>query len=287
MSLRNPVSSGFYITGIDGLGPPKANVCMAQYSAGDGGKFSMARAEYRNITFQLGFMPFPTIEATRHRSYMMFPVKEPVYIKIETDERSVYTKGYVESNTPTIFSRNEGCSISVLCPDSYFRDVNSQETSLFAVAPTFTFPWSNTSGSSTLVMSSISNQTTVDIVYNGEAEAGVIVDIELAATVSTGKFVVYDYTQSKGVSIDVAKMTSIIGYAPTRGCRIVISTVMGEKEVYCKPLYSTENLNLLTAVTGDSDWFTLQKGINTFIVGCDVAYAAQYTFYNDVLYYGV
>lgn len=133
LDLRAPEKSGLYISSITGLGPGKASVNTTQLASADGSVFNSARALERNIVMTLGCMQVPgvteTIEDARQKTYKYFPKKQILEFYIETDNRKLYTYGYVESNEPDIFSNNEKCVISIICPDPLFYSaMNSSET---------------------------------------------------------------------------------------------------------------------------------------------------------------
>ena len=120
MELTNPSSSGLIIREIEGLGPVKATINFTESANIDGAYENSARLETRNIVLSLQFLPKPTIEDTRQMTYKYFPVKRNVRLHVETDNRSCYVDGRVESNEPDIFSKEEGCQISILCADPHF-----------------------------------------------------------------------------------------------------------------------------------------------------------------------
>lgn len=126
--LSNPESSGLIISSIDGLGPAKASVHLSDLATDEGSTDNGAKLETRNIVISLRFLAKPTIEEIRLKTYRFFPIKQLVKIIIKTDNRECYTIGRVESNVPNIFSKEEGCQISILCPDPYFYDI--KETNL-------------------------------------------------------------------------------------------------------------------------------------------------------------
>ena len=118
---------GLLIKSIDGLGPAKANINVVQMATLDGSYYNSARLDQRNIVIGLIFNG--DIENARLNTYEDFPIKGEVKLEIETDRRTVYTKGYVESNEPDIFSKQEEAQISIICPDPYFYDVESVQIS--------------------------------------------------------------------------------------------------------------------------------------------------------------
>ena len=127
MELTNPEASGFTIRSIDGIGPTKSNINVYDVPSIDGGLFNSARTQSRNITLKLGFEwiklgdhTTPLIEDARHLSYKFFPLKRKIRLEFVTDYRTLYIDGYIESNEPDIFSKDETTVISVICPDPNF-----------------------------------------------------------------------------------------------------------------------------------------------------------------------
>ena len=145
LELRSPEQSGFFIRGIEGLGPAKAVINTRESLSSDGAFYNSARLNARNIVFNLGFLENLTIEETRQSSYKYFPIKKRIEILIETDRRFGKAFGYVESNEPDIFSNDEGSVVSVLCPDPYFYSLETFEVDFSSVVGGFTFPFSNES----------------------------------------------------------------------------------------------------------------------------------------------
>lgn len=143
--LTEPEKSGIIIRSIDGLGPAKANMHLTDLATIDGGIDNGAKLDTRNIVLSLLFLKNPTIEDTRLKTYKYFPIKQNITFKIKTDNRECYTIGRVESNTPNIFDRDEGCQISIICPDPYFYNVEDDDVIFFADNASFEFPFSNES----------------------------------------------------------------------------------------------------------------------------------------------
>lgn len=147
--LTEPESSGFIIRSIEGLGPAKANVNFTELATLDGALDNGAMLESKNIVLSLIFIGTPTIEDTRLKSYKYFPIKQNVKFEIETDNRHCFITGRVESNVPKIFAESgtdrEGCQISIMCPGSYFQDVEDTIVDLYSTTSEFEFPFENDS----------------------------------------------------------------------------------------------------------------------------------------------
>lgn len=151
IELTRPEKSGFIVKNITGLGPDKADVNITEVVTRDGGIFNSARKTTRNIVMQLEFTYDPqltdvglySIEDCRHRSYQYFPLKRKVSLDILTDSQELTIDGYVETNEPDIFSQKEGCMISILCTDPFFKSKNKQITQESGSVKAFEFPFSN------------------------------------------------------------------------------------------------------------------------------------------------
>lgn len=180
LELTRPEKSGLIVTSVEGLGPAKSSINITDISTGDGGVFNSSRLDKRNIVIDLAFLQTgnETIEDIRQKTYLYFPVKKKVRLTIVTDNRTLETEGYVESNEPNIFSASEGCQISVICPDPLFYSPENSTTSFSGVKSAFGFPFSNESLTEPLLeMGELQNQTEQVIVYDGNAEIGMTIHI--------------------------------------------------------------------------------------------------------------
>lgn len=146
INLFNPKSSGFDVRKIDGLGPVKANITTTKLVTTDGDYYNSARANGRNIVITLGFNIVPelgikSIEDCRQLLYKYCPLKKKLRFTVITDNREVYTYGYVESNEPDIFSEDETSQISLICPFPWFQTDETNTVKLSNVKPLFKFPF--------------------------------------------------------------------------------------------------------------------------------------------------
>lgn len=285
LDLRRPEESGFIVTSVTGLGAGKANINMTEVATNDGGLYNSARLPKRNIVISLKFMFQETIEDMRHLSYKYFPIKKKVTMKIETDNRSAEIEGYVESNEPNIFSKDEGSDISIVCPNPFFYSSGDSTTVFFGVEPMFEFPFSNESLTELLlIMGEIRNETERVVVYSGDAEVGVTITIH--ALGEAGDITIYNTGTREVMHLDVEKLRALTGSGIVAGDDIIICTVKGKKSV--KLLRAGVETNILNCLDKTSDWFQLTKGDNVF------AYTAaggstnlQFKVENKIAYEGV
>ena len=262
LDLFHPEKSGLIVRSISGLGPPKANINSTDLATADGALYSSARASTRNIVFNLQFMFAPTIEDSRQLTYKYFPLKKLVKIEVETDNRSLETSGYVESNSPDIFSREETTQISIVCLDPFFYDPNPSVTQFATVTPTFEFPFSNESISESLIeFGTINLDTRSTIDYVGDVDTGVLITVHALGSVS-GSLTIYNVETQEKMVIDLTKIKTLIGKDYGSGDDIIISTVSGDK--YVQVLHDGKYTNAIAAIEKLADWFQVSVGRNIF-----------------------
>lgn len=288
LEMTKPEKSGFIIESVEGLGPVKANVNTTASATHDGSRFNSARAEERNIVFNFVFTETyggELIENTRQRTYKYFPLKREVTILVETDNRTVKTKGYVESNEPDIFSEREGCQISIVCPDPYFYSDDINTTIFYSVEPWFEFPFSNESVSDKLLeMGKINYNTGNVIFYEGDSEIGVIIRIHAVGEVKN--LVIHDLGKRETMRIDTDKLATITGSGIIDRDDIIISTLKGDK--YITLVREGVEYNILNCLDKGTAWFTLTAGDNLFAFAADEGVTnLQFQIENQIIYEGV
>ncbi len=287
MTEDNP-AHGLLIKSIDGLGPAKANINTTNLATNDGSLYNSARLDPRNILIKFIFGYAASIEDTRQRTYRYFPIKKPLEFLIETDNRIAKTSGYVESNEPDIFSKEESNTISIVCPDPYFYSAgeNGTNTTVFyGTEPLFEFVFSNESLDEDLIeFGSIENETEKTVYYDGDSEIGITITIH--ALGEARNITIYNTGTREVMRIDTDKIQELTGSGIVAGDDIIISTVRGDKTITL--LRGGHYINILNALDKGSDWFSLTKGDNVF------AYVAEYgsenlqfKIENQIIYEGV
>ena len=279
LDLMRPERSGFIVKSITGLGPGKANINTSEVSTTDGGLFNSSRLPVRNIVLSLEFMEMfehidgwaQSIEEARLKSYRFFPIKRQVTLVIETDKRTVEISGYIESNDPAIFSKNEGSEISIICPDPYFYSVNDVvSTEFYGVEPLLEFEFSNESTTDPLIeMGSISMTTEQTIEYEGDIEIGVTITIHATGEANDIAIIHNHGNTSGSIRIDTTKLKNVMktDYTIKEGDEIVISTMKGNKNVKLKR--DGNEYLILNCLDKNVDWFQLARGKNTFTYTAD------------------
>lgn len=285
IDLTNPEGSGFIIESIDGLGPPRANVNLTELATSDGSIDNSAFLETRNIVLSLRFLENPTIEATRLLTYKYFPIKRTITFLIETDRRNCMIMGRVESNEPDIFSEEEGCQISILCPDPYFYSVQDNGTVFFGVRSRFEFPFSNESLTENLIeLGQIQNQTEASIFYEGDAEVGMNIHIHILGEVEN--ISIYSLRTKEVFKINNKRLEDITGNGLKSGDEIILTTTKGNKGLIL--LRDGMKTNIINIIDKPISWFQLAKGENTFIYMADQGLSnVEIRIENKVVYEGI
>lgn len=262
LDLFHPEKSGLIVKSVSGLGPPKATINNTDLATADGALYSSARASTRNIVFNLQFMYAPTIEDARQKTYKYFPLKKKIGIRVETDNRTLETEGYVESNQPDIFSKEESTQISILCLDPFFYDPLPSLAQFATVTAAFEFPFSNESLTEDLIeFGTINLDTRSTLDYQGDVDTGVLITIHALGEVS-GKIIVYNVETLEQIAIDLSRIKTLIKRDFGNGDDIIISTVSGDK--YVQILHDGKYTNGISAIEKNADWFQISVGRNIF-----------------------
>ena len=270
MVLNSPTNvtsdTGFVVSKIDGLGPVDADINTTEMAV-DGDHFNSARIGKRNIVMELIFYSEvgDGIESVRQYSYRLFPTKKPVYIEIETSNRKVYTKGYVEKNEPDIFSDMESNQVSIICPNHEWYDAeDSQITEL-------------TTGIDT------------EIDYEGEVEVGgyLVMEIDAAVTAPVADGIpafTISCVNPDGDAQQIQVFTPTDGFV--QGDILTISSVPGNKFCIWTDTADADNpaLNLLNQ---NPDWIVIKPGLNTIRVDDPNSAIGTVGFENPICYKGV
>lgn len=268
ITLTEPELSGFVVDSITGLGPEGASVSTADNNSGDGVEITGTRVSSKNIVLNLAFYwkDDMSIEDIRHYAYRMFPVKETVKLVIVTDTRILNIEGTVETNEPDIFSQREGCSISIICPDPYFKGQSAKETVFTGLEKAFTFPFSNNSVEEPLlILGRRKNSKSKVIVYNGEESRGVQIIMDFIGPV--GDIDIYHNNASEhfGIKTNKIQIGNVTGLL--YGDQIILSTIKRKKNLTL--IRNGHEYKILKTIDKNVTWFELNKGNNLFSYSVD------------------
>jgi hypothetical protein len=285
LELLRPEQSGFIVLHIDGLGPPKAEISLTERAGIDGSLYNFGRATSRNIVLGLRFYPGQDIEALRQKSYKYFPLKRPITFEVQAANRTAHATAYVEANEPDIFSKEEGCVITLVFPDSYLYDIVESLTSFSSITAMFEFPWSNESTDDPLlVISELDLESMKVVIYEGDVSVGMLIHIH--ATGSASGVTLTDIVTLEALEIDSDKLISTTGDDILEGDDIWISTVKGNK--YAILIRGSTTYNILNCLGIAPPWFQLEKGDNVYAYTADEGLTnLQFEIFNDIAYEGI
>lgn len=271
MELRNPEESGFLIRDITGLGPVQATINTTEIMSTNGAVFNSSRLSSRNIVLDIQFMWAKTIEEARLASYQWFRIGKPLRLIFETDARTIYTDGYVESNEPEIFSDQEATQISVICPDPYFYEYNdgqSERVDFQSVESAFTFPFSNDSlVEKKIIFGRILKNMRRLVNYEGDSEIGITMHIQATGEAS-GIIGLYNLTTNESIKFDTDILYMTTGSKIVAGDILTIDTRKGHKSAILDR--GSKKINVLHCLTPDTDWMTLKSGDNELYFAASV-----------------
>lgn len=263
MVLTKPELCGLIVENIEGLGPSHANINTYELATTDGGIFSGARQESRQIILTLRMMALEhlSIEQSRLLTYHYFPIKKKVRLIIETDVRTVECEGYVESNEPVVFSDQESTVVTLNCPDPFFYHGHYSEKIFSGVEPIFEFPFENNSLTENLIeFGELRLDTRATINYPGDVDTGMLITIHFIGTATN--ITLYNTDTREKMGINTQKIADLTSGAVGAGDDILINTKRGER--YARLLRNGVYTNVISAIDKDADWMQLSVGDNTF-----------------------
>lgn len=300
MDLWNPYASGFAVTNIEGINPVKATINSSELATADGAIYNSSRLESRNIVITVKILDSPqSIEEGRRLLYRYFSQKHNITLAFESDLRTCYISGYVESNDAEYFSSMTAAQISIICPNPYFRWLENDHTYFSGEQPIFEFPFENPMDDDTvipknIIVSEMIIDTIRDIEYTGEIDAGLVATIHFIGFVD-GTITIYNYYKNYDkMVLDLVKIAQVVGGDIRAGDDIIVNTIQGEKNVvfYRDGIYT----NILNCINRDATWLQLTKGSNTFgytvhdrngDVNLQYLYNTQFIIENPVYFAGV
>lgn len=269
MELENPKKSGFFVAGITGLGPPKADINTTRRAGSDGSVHNSSKVESRNIVITLMYYEDNVagtdgtsldVEQLRHKTYELFPIKRQVTLHFSTDRRKASITGYVESNEIGFFTNMEGSQISIICNNPWFISEDSGVTNLklVNVEPLFQFPVSFTPYGGTVTFSRKKRATRGTIPYYGDLETGLTMTIDCIS--NTGDILLSNDTFSEEMTILSANVKKLTGSYISAGDRIIVTTHTGQKTA--KLFRGSSAYNIIAAVNKRAKWLKVYSGNN-------------------------
>lgn len=223
------------LQGVTGLGPPDKDLYMGEY-ARDGGFYSGRRVGPRSPVMTIEINPNyrqnESMDGWRDILYKAFndplPTSDAITLILHDDvKEDRYLTGYCDKFSNEVFGSDNAVQISMMCPDPYIRDVDP-----IVISGSF---------------------TTIPFVYEGTADAGFEVKIQVTVATST-------------ITLSNNQETMLIVYGPgfQVNDEIYINTIAGQRVVQFKRGATT--YDILFALYSESPWMFLHKSSNSLKV---------------------
>lgn len=239
----------YYVVRVMGLTPAAANINTDALAVGDGSLFNSSKVGTRNIVITLKYKEGINVEEARLALYNVFKTKQRVRVFYKTATRDVFIDGYVETFDGDLFERGQMAAVSIICPDPFFKAVESTVTDFNAVIRLLEFPVEFPE--SGIPFSEIRAYSEKSVVNGGDAESGVIIRCNFTGEVENPAF--YNLTTGEGLSV---------AFSFLRGDSLIIDTNQGSKSITL--IREGATINMLNYLVQGSAWFLLTIGDNIF-----------------------
>jgi hypothetical protein len=131
----------------------------------------------------------------------------------------------------------------------------------YRAAPAFHFPIGTVSNPPPYELGVLSdNYQIISVDYDGDADTGVLLYLEMDGQV--GDITLTNSSTRETMQISADRVAVMTGQALGIGDAIQISTIPGNK--YINLIRDGESINLISALSRDSDWLSLTVGHNQF-----------------------
>lgn len=245
-------NNNYVLLSVGGLTPPTATINTAILAPSDGAIFNSSRLNMRNVT--LTVKPLNAIEKNRINLYKYFKSKQYIKLYLENNTRSVWIDGYIEAVDGDLYTMDERISISIICPDPYFKDTVTGKYAFSYVVDRFKFPFA-IEASPGVPVSELEEYTEIAIHNVSDDETGVLITM-----VSNGAVVnptIYNMTTNENFSLNITLED---------GDKITIDTRRMRKSVTLTRGGLTTNI--LNNMVPGSEWLNLIVGDNIFSYEC-------------------
>ena len=243
----------YAVTSVDGVLPADAEVSTTSVSTIDGEQFNYAKTGKRNIVITV--RPQVPVESNRIYLYKWITTKRWIRVYYRTPARDVYADGYVEKVSGSLFSNPEELQVSIICPESYFKNTQGIIQNADYTEPLFEFPFAiEEEGIEISVYDRL--QT---VVINNESDDTMGIAIRLSAFGTVVNPRIYNRETLENIGLTFTMQESDV---------IEIQTEKGKKGVWLTR--NGERTNIINSIKSGITWFQLEPGENLFTYEADV-----------------
>lgn len=270
-SLLLSPSKCYVIDSVDGLTPAGASVFMSEYAGADGARSTGAKIGVRNVVVSI--LPQEPVEANRLRLYDFFRAKGAVTVGFANGARNVRVDGIVETCEGSLFEVPQTVTVSILCPQPYWRDAAELVDQLYSVLDNFEFPFAVDSWG--IPFSEIREVLQIPVRNDGETEVGLRVTMTAKGRVVNP--VLYDATRRLHFGLNTELAANDV---------IILDTRRGSKTVAL--VHDAVETNLINDMSAGSTWLQLPIGETVIALDADInAELLDVRIHHDTLYQGV
>ena len=239
----------YSITDISGLHPASATISTSELSMYDGSTFNSAKINEKQIDINVAI----ECDAERNRIALYKVIKVKRYIKIlySNGTRDVFIEGYVSDMQIDFFAMKQTVTISILCPDPYFKDAQEIIDDIAATVGAFHFPFGITA-TDKKPLSYRDKTAQINVINEGDVETGMIIEIHASGSVINPA--IYNRETGEFVKVETTLQS---------GDTLYINTIRRQKSV--RILRAGEFINVFNDFSRDSTWLQLEPGDNVFV----------------------
>ena len=238
----------YQVADISVLNPPNANINTSNYANGDGSSFNSSRIPNREIVITVYING--DVQKNRLTLYKYFRTKEWCKIYYKDDSRDVFIEGYVQTLEVTPFVQKQVAQISILCPNPYFKDIDTIIQSISKIIKKFTFPFS-INIDKPIPFSTLELEKVTNVINDSESETGLIIDVTFMGTVR--KLEIRNVDNGENFIVD---------YEFVKNDKLIINCNRGSKSIILTR--DAVKYNLIPYVRNGSTFFQLGIGDNNF-----------------------
>lgn len=245
----------YQLISATGFTSPSAEIFRSKSPNKKGSKYNGSTLNERYITLVIKILG--DVEVNRNKLYAWIDSEQYVKINYQNKLKNVYCEGYIEESDIPMFDDNETIIVNLVCPDPYWKDLESIYTDISTLVSEFTFPFAIDKEGIPFSTILSDNQTNV---FNAGNETGIMIQAIFSGNVTGLKiFNGNDISQ-------YIKFKNSLTF--NEGDLLDINTDSSPKTITRIKADGTKE-NILKYVDGRPYWFTLKKGNNVFGYECN------------------
>lgn len=245
----------YQLISATGFTSPSAEIFRSKSPNKKGSKYNGSTLNERYITLVIKILG--DVEVNRNKLYAWIDSEQYVKINYQNKLKNVYCEGYIEESDIPMFADNETIAVNLVCPDPYWKDLESIYTDISTLVSEFTFPFAIDKEGIPFSTILSDNQTNV---FNAGNETGIMIQAIFSGNVTGLKiFNGNDISQ-------YIKFKNSLTF--NEGDLLDINTDSSPKTITRIKADGTKE-NILKYVDGRPFWFTLKKGNNVFGYECN------------------